>query len=255
MMFRIMNRCLLLVMGIAVLTAAGSADAGISKKDKKAAKQLFAGTVYARIDIPCKTGRHPFGTYLAPLVEASPDGTNTDANFGFDSGFYQAQSTFWASAPNDSVRLDDMDWDGTGVEIQFKGVGKSDGNDSVVKLIKINSLDDFQKAFDHVFSKQPLQDNHPDWPEDTRKAVGERRLVMGMSKRQAFYIVGGPERVENDEKDGKKLVTWFTRQSRGTQIGFWRSSSESTSFPSQLKFVDNKLTEIGAPSASLDLDD
>jgi hypothetical protein len=256
MMFRTMNRYWVLAVGIAFLATAGIAEAGISKKDKKAANQIAnQGTLYAKIDIPCKTGRHAFGTYLAPLVEVSPEGSNSDASYGSDSGFYHAESTFWAVAPHDSVKTEDVEWDGTDVEIQVEGVGKSDGNDSVVKLTKINSLDDFKKAFDLVFSTAPLQDGHPDWSEEIRKAVGERRLLKGMSKRQAFYIVGGPERVEKQETDGTKIVTWFTRQSRGTQVGFWTSNSESTSFPSQLKFVDGKLTEIGASSVELDLDD
>ena len=47
--------------------------AELNKQDRKQVESMLSGTLYARIDIPCGTGRHPVGTYMYPLVEVSPD--------------------------------------------------------------------------------------------------------------------------------------------------------------------------------------
>ena len=198
------------------------------------------------------------GTYMVPLVEVSPTGVNTDGETGFSGGVFHAQSTYWGVGPNDSLELSDFEFDEDTAEIELEGVGKTEGNDTVVKFVGIRSLDDFKKAFERTFSKVPLQDEHPDWPEDIRKAIAERRLVKGMSKRQVFYVTGTPESVKETEDKGKKIETWTMRMNKGVQIGFWYASSEgpATGTPKTLKFVDGKLEEFQATgSGGVNLDD
>jgi hypothetical protein len=151
------------------------------------------GTLYARIDIPCGTGRHPWGTYKVPLVEVSPEGVNTDDQTTFQAGWFHAQSTYWGIAPNDTLQFDEMEIEEDVAEIEFEGMGETEGRDTVIKLVGIKNLEDFKKAFDLAFARKPLQDEHPDWPEDIRKVIGERKLVKGMTKRQVFCVTGSPE--------------------------------------------------------------
>lgn len=238
------------------VSAAGQAQ--LPKQERKEAKAMLSGTLYSRIDLPCGTGRHPMGTYMVPLVEVSPTGVNTDGETGFSGGMFHAQSTYWGVGPNDSLELADLEFDEDTAEIEFEGVGRTEGNDTVVKFVGIRSLDDFKKAFERTFSKVPLQDEHPDWPEDIRKAIAERRLVKGMSKRQVFYVTGTPESVKEAEDKGKKIETWTMRMNKGMQIGFWGVSSEmpSMGLPKTLKFVDGKLEEFQTTgSGGVNLDD
>lgn len=246
------NRIKPCAVAVLLLMTSGTLHAELSKQDRKAANGILAGTLYLRIDAPCETGRHPMGTYMAPLVEVSPTGVNTDGASGFSGGAFHAQSTYWGVGPNDTLQLDEMDWDEDTVEIELEGVGKTDGNDTVIKFVNINTLADFQKAADLAFSKVPLQDEHPDWPEDIKKAIADRRLVKGMTKRQVFYVTGTPESVQESEDKGKKVEVWTMRMSRGMKMGFWVMSADNPTGgkPKTLRFVDGKLEEFEATGSS-----
>jgi len=243
-----------LVLSCAVLllvVAAVPVRAEISKADRKQAKEMFSGTLYTRIDIPCGTGRHPMGTYKFPLVEVSPDSVNTDGEASFSASWYSAQSTYWGVKPNETLRLDDIDYGDEGIEVELEGVGKSDGNDTVIKFVGINSFADFKKAFDRAFSRVPLQDEHSDWSAEVKQAIANRQLQKGMTKRQAFYVCGAPESVKENTENGKKVEVWTLRENRGVQIGFWGASTGTpTGLPKTLRFVDGQLTDFEASGAS-----
>ncbi len=225
--------------------------ADLNKADRKEAEGMLSGTLYTRIDIPCGTGRHPVGTYMYPLVEVSPDGVNTDNESSVSAGWYHAQSTYWGIVPNDTLRFDEADWDEDTVEIEFEGVGRTDGNDTVIKFIRINSVGDFKKAFDLAFSRVPLQDGHTDWAPEVKKAIADRQLLKGMSKRQVFYVTGSPESSKEMEENGKKVEVWTLRQSKGLKMGFWgfQSGGPGGAAPKTLKFVDGKLEDFDAASS------
>ena len=93
--------------------------AKMPKSDRKEAKRMLDGTLYLRMDAPCATGRHPYGTYKRPLVEVSPEGSNTDTETMMSSSFWHADSTYWGIRVNDSVELDEVDFDDDEVEIQI----------------------------------------------------------------------------------------------------------------------------------------
>lgn len=234
-----------------LLCAAPALQAELNKAERKEAKAYLSGTLYTRVDIPCGTGRHPMGTYKVPLVEVSPDAVNTDNNETFQAGWYHAQSTYWGIAPNDTLQLDEMEFDEDTAEIELEGVGKTDGNDTVVKFVNIRTLDDFKKAADRTFSRVPLQDEHADWPAEVKKAVADRKLEKGMTKRQVFYVTGSPESVSESEEKGKKVEVWTLRQNKGMQIGFWTMSTgaPATGMPKTLRFVDGKLEDFEARGA------
>lgn len=234
--------------------------ADLAKADRKAAKAYLSGTLYFRIDAPCGTGRHPMGTYKIPLVEVSPDSVNTEGDTGFSAGWYHAQSTYWGVGPNDTVQLDEMSFeDDNSIEVEVEGVGRTEGNDTVIKFVNVNSLDDFKKAADRAFAKVPLQDEHSDWSPEIKKAIADRRLMQGMTKRQVFYVTGAPESTREAEENGKKTEIWTMRQNKGMQIGFWTVSTgnPSTGMPKTLRFVDGALTEFetSGSGGQVDLDD
>lgn len=241
-----------------LLSATSMAQAQLNKAQRKEAKAMLSGTLYTRVDVPCGTGRHPMGTYKVPLVEVSPDGVNTEKEGGFQAGWYHAQSTYWGIGPNDTLQLDEMEFDEDTAEIELEGIGRTEGNDTVIKFVNIRSLDDFKKAVDRAFSRVPLQDEHPDWPAEVKKAISERRLMKGMNKRQAFYVLGSPESVRETEEKGKKVEVWTLRQNKGVKIGFWSVSADAPAagMPKTIRFVDGQLEDFEAnATGGLNLDD
>ncbi|MEP7010154.1 MAG: hypothetical protein ABJC13_07510 [Acidobacteriota bacterium] len=239
----------------AALLLASTAQAELSRADKKKAEKMLAGTLYLRIDGPCTQGRQPFGVFLSPLVEVSPRGVNTDADQGASFGWYHASSTVWEVRVNDTVELDETDWDEDTVEIELTGVGKTDGHDTVVKFTQIRSLADFEAAYKLTFSNHPLQDEHPDWPENIRQAIADRKLLPGMNKRQAFYVVGSPEQVDQATEGEKKVETWTLRR-KGMEIGFFGIDTGDPSAPAQkLRFEDGLLVTSNVHNPNqIDLD-
>lgn len=246
------------LVAVLFLTIASPAFSGLSRQEKKQASQLFSGPLYMRFNAPCTQGRHPFGIYYSALVEVSPTGTNTEAAEGASVGWYHASSTIWSVRINDPVELDDMEWeDDEGyVEIELEGVEPTSDGDTVIKFVGINSLADFQAAFDQAFSRQPLQEEHPDWSAEIRQAIAERRLVNGMTKRQAFYVVGTPARVEKTTEGDKVIETW-TLHRQGVEFGFFLvRTGDDGSPPESLRFEDGLLVSASASTgaAGLDLD-
>jgi len=241
------------------LLLASTAHAELSKADRKQARKMLAGTLYLRTDAPCTQGRHPFGVYLSPLVDISPRGVNTDAQNGASFGWYHASSTVWEVRVNDSVELDELEWgedeNKNTVEIELTGVGKTDGHDTILRFVEINSLADFEAAFKLAFSNRPLQDENPDWSAEIRQAIGDRKLMPGMNKRQAYYIVGMPEQVDKTTEGEKKIETW-TLHKQGLEIGFFTWNTGDPSAPAEkLRFEDGLLVTSNTHNPSqIDLD-
>lgn len=217
------------------------------------------GVFYLRLDAPCTQGRHPYGVYQIPLVEVSPTGTNTEGDSGASFGWYHAQSTIWEARINDPMTVDELEWeeDEGSVEIELEGTGSADGRDTVIRFVNIHSFADFEAAFQHAFSTRPLQEEHADWPSEIREAIAKRRLVDGMTKRQVFYIVGTPQRVEK-RTEGEKSIEIWTLQTQGITFGFFGVHSGNPAAPPEtLQFEDGKLVaaSISTSGKALDLDD
>jgi len=249
------------VLAALVLTTSGAERAdGLSREDKKEVKKMVEGVLYTRIDIPCETGRHAYGTFKSPLVEVAPDGLTSEARTGvnFQANLFSARSAYWALAPNDPVVVDEIDFDDDTIEIELEGTKSADGRDSVIKLVRIRTMDDFKSAFEQAFSRVPLQDAHPDWPADVRAAIGERKLLTGMNKRQVFYVTGSPVSVNKFQEKDKEVEIWSLRQDSGMKMGFWSvKAGQGTGLPSTLRFEDGKLvtSQPGLSEAGLDLGD
>jgi hypothetical protein len=228
------------------------AHAELSRDDRKQIKQVLDDAdLWMRVDAPCATGRHPYGTYQRPLVEISPDGVNTDADDGDSFSWWHADSTYWGIRINDPVEVDefDIEADDGEVEIELEGRGSADDEETVILFTDIYSFDDFQAAFDLAFARRPLQDEHDDWSAEMKDAIGERRLVDGMSKRMVFYVTGRPERFETRTEDGTEVEIWHLRTDRGRKTNwFFTGGSRDTGMPSSLRFEDGLL--VGGSGAA-----
>ena len=239
----------LVLLATMLLAATTATFAGLTAAEQKELKTFTKGTLYLRIDAPCATGRHAYGTYKRPLVEVSPTGVNTEAENTINASWWHADSTYWGVGVNDQVKVEDINVDNeeSTVELELEGVGPTEGNNTVVKFVKITSLDDFKAAYAAVFSAKPLQDEHDDWSAEVKAAIGKRQLLAGMTKRQAYCVTGTPERFEKAAKDGKEVETWYLRQNKGTKMGYWTmQSGQATGMPATIKFEDGKLADVGA---------
>lgn len=256
MMRHLIRIAMIALLAFPVVTAQGR----LEKSDKKQIKSALAGTLYLRMDAPCATGRHSFGTYKRPLVEVSPEGANTEAENAINASWWHADSTYWGIRINDPVQLDEVDIDGdeNALEIELEGIGPADGNSTVVRFVDIHSFADFQAAFERAFSKSPLQDEHDDWSAETKQAISERRLVNGLTKRQVFYITGAPKSFEKKTEKGKEVEIWHLRQDKGMKLGYFKAKmGESTGLPAAIRFEDGQLVDAAATGTGSDfsLDD
>lgn len=234
-----------------LLFAPAAVQAGLSKQDRDAAKSMTSGTLYLRLDVPCKYGVAGFGLNVEPLLEVSPSGHDAERRLNLPSK-KKRESVYWGFFPNDAVRYAKLSFDGDTVRIWMEGVPPND-YEIMIDFVQIQSMDDFTKAFNRTFSKVPLQDEHQDWPVEIKQAIAGRSVVAGMTKEQAFAVIGTPINVTTGEEDGRKVETWFPRQDKGTVVTYRKNKSTRTGFPSLLKFVDGKLQLIEQKPNSPDL--
>jgi hypothetical protein len=151
------------------------------------------------------------------------------------------------------IRYGKLYFKGETIELWAEGA-KPKNTEIWIRFIQIKNLDDFKKAYDQILSTKPLQDVHTEWTDEVRKAIVARRVVEGMTKAQAFCVVGTPIGIETNEKDGKKTETWFPRQETGASGDLGRVISTETGFPVSLLFVDGTLTNIVQKGKSVKVD-
>jgi len=239
-----------------VLAAAPAVRAELSPQERQAAKAMVAGTLYLRLDVPCRYGRGRFGFaraihHVESLLEVSPDGYTVERKLALPAT-HKRDNTYWGFFPNDAVRYGKLLFAGDTVQVWMEGISPND-YEMLVDFIHIQNLDDFSKAFNRTFSKIPLQNEHPEWADEVRNAIGEHKVIAGMTEGQAFSVVGSPLRITTGEEGGVKTETWLPRQDRGFVTSWGQAEGTPTGFPARLKFVDGKLQEIEqSPTVSMD---
>jgi hypothetical protein len=227
----------------------------LSKEDSAAAGKMLSGTLYLRLQAPQKYGMGEWAPYSMSMLEASPTKVSADRLLAEPlkhiprNGYHLKQEeVYWgylANTPLNHCKL-----------VSEKGrlvvwCDRVDPNTDVsVDLIDVSSLDDFTKAFNLIFSKVPLQDEHPDWPADVRAGIASGKLVVGMTVEQARIVVGAPLSVTPGEENGAKTETWTLRQDPGEVLGWnkkhgaWLKVAKQTGFPASITFKDGKLLSI-----------
>lgn len=227
--------------------------AELPKADREAAKNMIAGTLYLRLDVPLKYVIGSYGWGPEAVLEVSPTGHATTRVLSLPIANPKKAKLNWVFYPNDPVRFGKLLFKGDTVSVWAEGVSPH-GYEIMIDFIQVKSLDDFTKAFNQTFSKVPLQDEHPEWPSEVRSAIAEHKLVVGMTKEQAFDVVGTPLDKKTEEENGVKVETWSPRQDGGTISARNRQKNMRTGFPTLLKFTDGKLEVIeqtpGAPDPS-----
>src|SRR5271157_2581386 len=227
--------------------------AQLSKEERETAKKMLSGTLYLRLDVPVRTVVGGWGIGPESVLEVSPSGHDFERKLAIQSKnrvMRKDLGIFWGFFPNDGVRYSKPTFDGDTVVVWMEGLPPGD-NEIVLDFVQIKTLDDFTKAFNQTFSKVPLQDEHPEWPAEVRDAIAAHRLIIGMTKEQAFDVVGTPINVVTGQEGGVKVETWSLRQDRGTIPSAYRGKSTRTNIPAILKFVDGKLQVIEQSSKPL----
>ena len=232
--------------------------AQLSNEDKEKAQRMVSGTLYSRIDYPCRYVTR-FGTGPASLLEVSPNGHDYQQELNDlkqKHGLTTTLSTsiYWAEFPNRGLHHGKLRFNGD--TITYDGEDIDSGLEVGFDFIQVHNIDDFTKAFNLVFSKVPLQEEHPEWPDAVKQAISAHTLIVGMTKEQVMDVIGEPVEVEKGEENGVKIEIWTTRQDRGTPGGKQDifngageaadRSSASTGFPLLLRFQDEILAVSGS---------
>jgi hypothetical protein len=246
------------VMAVAffMILCAGKAGAQYSRQDRDQMNKMIKGDLYLRNNVPCRYTSGGWGIGAEVVTEVSPMGVDWDRNLALIAEKKQKRGVdtiYWGFGPNDILRYGKLYFKNDVIELWAEGVKPKD-TEIWIRFVQIKSLDDFKKAFDLILSSKPLQDEHPEWPEPIRRAIAAHNVIEGMTKAQAFMVVGTPIGVEQGEKDGKKTETWFPRQDNGASGGWGKIASAETGFPVSLQFVDGSLANIVKKSGSVKID-
>jgi len=232
--------------------------AQLSNEDKEKAQQMVSGTLYSRIDYPCRYVTR-FGTGPSSLLEVSPNGHDYQRQLNDLKQKHGVTSTistsiYWAEFPNRGLNHGELRFNGD--TITYDGEDIDSGLEVGFDFIQIHNIDDFTKAFNLVFSKVPLQEEHPEWPDAVKQAISAHTLIVGMTKEQVIDVIGEPVEVEKGEENGVKIEIWTSRQDRGAPGGKQDifngageaadRSSASTGFPLLLRFQDEILAVYGS---------
>jgi hypothetical protein len=231
----------------------GAAAAELSSNDRAVIKEMTQGELYLRNNVPCRYTSGGFGIGAEVITEVSPAGVDWDKNLQAIQTQQRIAATkrragvdtiFWGFGPNDVIRYAKLYFRGDGVvELWAEGV-KPKNVEIWIRFVNIRTREDFKKAYDLILSPKPIQEDHPDWASDIRKAIAGHTVIQGMTEAQAFAVVGTPMRATTSEEGGKQVEIWFPRQETGAAGSWGKVVSASTGFPEELRFIDGKLAVI-----------
>lgn len=208
-------------------------------------KAAYPSTVWALKDLPAKTGFTMYAAWIAPIAEVKPSGYTIDASAGTAVTVGSATSTWFGVRPNDQLKLDDVDCDDGAVIIDLVGTGTSKGHDTKVKLLDAKTYAEIKPTLDLLISAtDPVA---ADWAQEVKTGITNRMLVNGMTKKQAYLVVGEPAGSSTKEEGGKKIEIWNPRQTNGMRIGYGATVS-ATGYPAEIRFEDGVLVGLATGS-------
>jgi hypothetical protein len=249
------NPAMVVICGTVLLSQVVYAQ--LSSSDLKIAEKLVKGKYYLRLDAPCIYGKNLFcggDQWIDPLVQVSPTGHKL---LPIPSPL-EEKFIYWGSGPNDLVGYGTVKtvWSSLNDRANCKGKplpagtyyiwldGVDPTNEIVIAFVNITTLDDFKAAFKRTFSGFRLEEEHPEWPSVIRISITKNRLIEGMTKEQAFCVVGEPAAIETAVDNGVPVEIWHPRQENGLKRPFRDSRPMKSGYPAMLKFVDGKLVTI-----------
>lgn len=247
-----MRRLVYAAILVFVLACAIPCRAELNDKDLKAAGQMAKGKLYLRIDLPChyfspgvsfwnssaiSLGRS-MATWVEPMVEITPSEVRAHSAMPD----HLAGDVVWRFRPNDAVAFSKVYNNGDLVDVDLEGLPPN-VHEVIARFVGVKTLADFKAAFDRTFSRVPLQDEHPEWPEAIRKAIAERRVIPGMTAEQAFCVLGQVVNKEKSREAGSEVETWYPRLTAFHSVE--AKALVPTDFPKSVKFVNGSLSEVG----------
>ena len=219
--------------------------AQLKGKDIEVARKMVEGKFFMHLDAPCGYGaKTAAGLWFDPMLEVSPTGHKLLP----EPTLPHKQYVYWGSGPNDPVGYGTIKVKGETVYVWLEG-RKPAANEFAIAFVNIKTLDDFKAAYNRTFSAVPLEEAHPEWPAEVRKAVGAHDLIEGMTKEQAFCVVGEPATTETSVENGVPVEIWHPRQENGHKQPYHNMKPEITGYPVTLKFVNDKLVAVEQPAA------
>ena len=241
----------------ASVLASTALAAELSKAERKTfeadVQAAYPGTIWALKDLPVNTGFTMMAAWISPIAELTPSGFSIQVGAMGQATFGSASSVWYGVRPNDTLHYKEIEFDDEFLVIAFVGEGTSKGRDTKVKISGATTFAQVKPVMDQLLTATSPVD--ASWPEDIRQGIANRTLVNGMSKRQAYLVVGEPTEASTSEEGGTKVETWKTRQTCGMRIGY-AASVETTGYPQEIRFVDGKLTGIATTTGGgVNLDD
>jgi hypothetical protein len=241
---------------VVVLISMSAAYAQLSGKDRNEIKKMTQGNLYLRNNVPCRFSSGGWGIGAEVVTEVSPSDIDWERNLAkIEKQKHRSgvDTIYWGFGPNDLVHYGKVFFKGETIE--FWAEGEKPKNFEIwIRFVQIKSMDDFKKAYALILSATPLQDEHPEWTAEVKKAIADRSVTIGMTKAQAFCVVGTPVGIETGEKDGKKTETWIPRQDTGASGSWGKVVSGETGFPISLQFIDGVLANIVQKGKSVKVD-
>jgi hypothetical protein len=239
----------------AVLVSLAAAE--LSSNDRSVLKEMTRGELYLRNNVPTRYTSGGWGIGAEVVTEVSPSGVEWEKNLQAAHEQQQKKgkrrwsgidTIYWGFGPNDMIRYAKLYFKGNGVvDLWAEGI-KPKNVEIYIRFVGIQNREDFKKAFDLILGPKPIQEDHPEWSPEIRKAIADHTVIEGMTKAQAFAVVGTPMRAATNDEAGKKVEIWFPRQETGASGSYGKVVSASTGFPAELRFIDGKLAVISQTS-------
>lgn len=232
--------------------AGSSFDAATQATYKKAVYAAYPGLVWSLKDLPVKSGQAMYAVYISPIAEVRSTGFTIDATAGVQAHVGGAQSTWFGVRPYDTLTLKEIKFDDDFAVITFNGSKDSHGRDTKIKVFGPD-FEAVKPVLDQlIVTTDPID---PTWPAEIQTAIRNRVVVNGMSKRQAYFVVGEPANAQVFEQGGKKIEVWTPRFNDGVRLGY-TASFKPSGFPPTLRFEDGKLTGVATTATGgVNLDD
>lgn len=219
---------------------------GLSKAECKTfvseVKGAYAGQAWALKDLPVNTGFTMYAAWISPIAEVGPSSVSVVAKGGIQTTVGSAQSVWFGVRPNDTLTLKEAECTDDGVVVAFVGSGASKGRDTKIKLVSATTFGEVQAGLATLVTGVDPVD--ASWPDSVKTAIHNRTVVNGMTKRQAYLVVGEPTGASTEEGGGKKIEIWKPRQDGGMRIGYG-AAVETTGYPTELRFEDGLLVGVG----------